>query len=190
MRRRRDFPHGTSRAASRGGRCVPAHGIVGDHLRRVHRRVARGRLRRLRRASGSLWPSDRSSAAPSPMSSAGVDLPGQRPGPAGLTGLRMLWPTACQAGAAGRQICRCAGGLTPRPRWDPTPSLSPCISTDRKGIPVAHLPRASWFELSEQPMTQPDAWRMIRRRAVAVGIFCADRQSFVSGDGESLRRCP
>lgn len=24
--------------------------------------------------------------------------------------------------------------------------------------------------LSEQPMTQPDAWRMIRRRAVAVGI--------------------
>ena len=24
--------------------------------------------------------------------------------------------------------------------------------------------------LSEQPMTQPDAWRMIRRRAVAAGI--------------------
>ena len=26
------------------------------------------------------------------------------------------------------------------------------------------------IELSEQPMAQPDAWRMIRRRAVAVGI--------------------
>ena len=26
-------------------------------------------------------------------------------------------------------------------------------------------------ELSGQPMTQPDAWRMIRKRAAAVGIF-------------------
>jgi integrase/recombinase XerD len=26
-------------------------------------------------------------------------------------------------------------------------------------------------ELSAQPMAQPDAWRMIRRRAAAVGIF-------------------
>jgi hypothetical protein len=26
-------------------------------------------------------------------------------------------------------------------------------------------------ELAEQPMLQPDAWRMIRKRAAAVGIF-------------------
>ena len=30
-------------------------------------------------------------------------------------------------------------------------------------------------------MTQPDAWRMIRRRAVAAGIHRADRQSHASG---------
>ena len=44
------------------------------------------------------------------------------------------------------------------------------ISEDRKG----HLFRTSrghlGVDLSEQPMTQPDAWRMIRRRAKAAGI--------------------
>jgi Phage integrase family len=37
------------------------------------------------------------------------------------------------------------------------------IADDRKGFLKATA-------LSEQPMTQPDAWRMIRRRAVAAGI--------------------
>jgi integrase len=45
------------------------------------------------------------------------------------------------------------------------------IAADRKGFLFrtsrGHLGTA----LSEQPMTQPDAWRMIRRRAAAVGIM-------------------
>ena len=45
------------------------------------------------------------------------------------------------------------------------------IAEDRKG----HLFRTArghrGTELSKAPMGQPDAWRMVRRRAVGVGIF-------------------
>jgi len=45
------------------------------------------------------------------------------------------------------------------------------IAEDRKGFLFRTSPGHLGVELSEQPMAQPDAWRMIRRRAVAVGIF-------------------
>jgi site-specific recombinase XerD len=45
------------------------------------------------------------------------------------------------------------------------------ISEDRKGFLFRTSKGHHGVELSGQPMTQPDAWRMIRRRAAAVGIF-------------------
>ena len=45
------------------------------------------------------------------------------------------------------------------------------IADDRKGFLFRTSRGHKGVELSEQPMTQPDAWRMIRRRAVGVGIF-------------------
>jgi integrase len=44
------------------------------------------------------------------------------------------------------------------------------IADDRKGFVFPTLRGHTATALSEQPMTQPDAWRMIGRRAVAVGI--------------------
>ena len=44
------------------------------------------------------------------------------------------------------------------------------IAEDRKGWLFRTSRGHLGVELSEQPMTQPDAWRMIRRRAAAVGI--------------------
>jgi len=44
------------------------------------------------------------------------------------------------------------------------------ISEDRKGILFRTSRGHGGAILSEQPMTQPDAWRMIRRRALAAGI--------------------
>jgi site-specific recombinase XerD len=44
------------------------------------------------------------------------------------------------------------------------------IAEDRKGYLFRTAPRHNATRLSEQPMTQPDAWRMIRRRAAAAGI--------------------
>jgi integrase len=45
------------------------------------------------------------------------------------------------------------------------------IEDDRKGFLFRTSPGHTATALSEQPMTQPDAWRLIRRRAVAVGII-------------------
>jgi site-specific recombinase XerD len=44
------------------------------------------------------------------------------------------------------------------------------IAEDRKGFLFRTSPRHTPNVLTEQPMGQPDAWRMIRRRAVAAGI--------------------
>jgi site-specific recombinase XerD len=44
------------------------------------------------------------------------------------------------------------------------------IAEDRKGFLFRTSRGHTATVLSEQPMTQPDAWRMIRRRAVAAGI--------------------
>ena len=56
------------------------------------------------------------------------------------------------------------------------------IAEDRKGWLFRTSPRHNATVLTEQPMAQADAWRMIRRRAAAAGIHGADRQSHVSGD--------
>jgi site-specific recombinase XerD len=45
------------------------------------------------------------------------------------------------------------------------------IAEDRKGWLFRTSRGHRGVELSEQPMTQPDAWRMIRKRAAAVGIY-------------------
>jgi site-specific recombinase XerD len=45
------------------------------------------------------------------------------------------------------------------------------IAEDRKGWLFRTSRGHDGTVLSEQPMTQPDAWRMIRRRALAVGIM-------------------
>jgi site-specific recombinase XerD len=45
------------------------------------------------------------------------------------------------------------------------------IAEDRKGWLFRTSPRHNATVLTEQPMMQADAWRMIRRRAVAAGIF-------------------
>jgi site-specific recombinase XerD len=45
------------------------------------------------------------------------------------------------------------------------------IAEDRKGFLFRTSRGHHGVELSAQPMKQPDAWRMIRKRAVAVGIY-------------------
>jgi integrase len=45
------------------------------------------------------------------------------------------------------------------------------IAADRKGFLFRTSRGHVGTALSDQPMTQPDAWRMIRRRALAVGIM-------------------
>ena len=45
------------------------------------------------------------------------------------------------------------------------------LAGDRKGILFRTSRGHAGTALSEQPMTQPDAWRMIRRRAAAAGIL-------------------
>jgi site-specific recombinase XerD len=45
------------------------------------------------------------------------------------------------------------------------------IAVDRKSFLFRTSPGHVGTALSDQPMTQPDAWRMIRRRAAAVGIM-------------------
>ena len=45
------------------------------------------------------------------------------------------------------------------------------IAEDRKGWLFRTSPRRNATVLTEQPMNQADAWRMIRRRAVAAGIM-------------------
>jgi site-specific recombinase XerD len=45
------------------------------------------------------------------------------------------------------------------------------IAEDRKGFLFRTSPRHTATVLTEQPMTQADAWRMIRRRAAAAGIM-------------------
>jgi site-specific recombinase XerD len=47
------------------------------------------------------------------------------------------------------------------------------IAEDRKGWLFRTSPRHTATLLTEQPMTQADAWRMIRRRAVAAGIMAS-----------------
>jgi site-specific recombinase XerD len=44
------------------------------------------------------------------------------------------------------------------------------IAEDRKGVLFRTSRGHAGVALSEQPMSQPDAWRMIRRRAAAAGI--------------------
>src|ERR1700692_92695 len=45
------------------------------------------------------------------------------------------------------------------------------IAEDRKGFLFGPSRGCCGAEPSQEPMGQPDAWRMIRRRAAAVGIF-------------------
>ena len=45
------------------------------------------------------------------------------------------------------------------------------IAEDRKGWLFRTSPRHNATVLTEQPMAQADAWRMIRRRAAAAGIM-------------------
>jgi len=45
------------------------------------------------------------------------------------------------------------------------------IAEDRNGWLFRTSPRRNATVLTEQPMSQADAWRMIRRRAIAAGIF-------------------
>jgi integrase len=45
------------------------------------------------------------------------------------------------------------------------------IAEDGNGFLFHNSKGHHGVELSQQPMTQPDAWRMIRKRAAAVGIF-------------------
>jgi site-specific recombinase XerD len=45
------------------------------------------------------------------------------------------------------------------------------IAEDRKDFLFRTCPGHTGTELTEQPMSQPDAWRMIRRRAAAAGIM-------------------
>jgi site-specific recombinase XerD len=45
------------------------------------------------------------------------------------------------------------------------------VADDRKGYLFRTSRGHHGVELSEQPMKQPDAWRMIRKRAAAVGIY-------------------
>lgn len=45
------------------------------------------------------------------------------------------------------------------------------IAEDKKGYLFRTSPRHTATALTDQPMSQPDAWRMIRRRAAAVGIM-------------------
>ena len=45
------------------------------------------------------------------------------------------------------------------------------IADDRKGWLFRTSPRHTAKVLTERPMTQDDAWRMIRRRAITAGIF-------------------
>jgi integrase len=45
------------------------------------------------------------------------------------------------------------------------------IAEDRKGWLFRTSPRHASTVLTQQPMAQADAWRMIRRRAVAAGIY-------------------
>src|SRR5438477_12219281 len=44
------------------------------------------------------------------------------------------------------------------------------IAEDRKGFLFRTSRGHNGTVLSDQPMTQPDAWRMVRRRATAAGI--------------------
>lgn len=44
------------------------------------------------------------------------------------------------------------------------------IAEDRKGVLFRTCPGHDATELTDQPMSQPDAWRMIRRKAAAAGI--------------------
>lgn len=46
----------------------------------------------------------------------------------------------------------------------------PFVAEDRKGYLFRTSPRRAATDLTDQPMSQPDAWRMIRRRATAAGI--------------------
>ena len=57
------------------------------------------------------------------------------------------------------------------------------IGLDKKGYLSPHWARAPRQELSETPMGQPDAWRMILE-AGGGGLVAAGGQSFVSGDGD------
>ena len=45
------------------------------------------------------------------------------------------------------------------------------LAADRKGVLFRTSPRHAAMVLTAAPMTQADAWRMIRRRAAAAGIF-------------------
>src|ERR1700745_3472129 len=58
------------------------------------------------------------------------------------------------------------------------------IAEDRKGWLFRTAPRHDPDALSDRPMNQSDAWRMVRRRAASAGIHGADRQPYISGDGD------
>jgi site-specific recombinase XerD len=44
------------------------------------------------------------------------------------------------------------------------------IVAGHEGLPVPHQPGLNGTVLTNQPMNQADAWRMIRRRAAAAGV--------------------
>jgi hypothetical protein len=56
------------------------------------------------------------------------------------------------------------------------------IAEDKKGWLFRTSPRHSATALTERPMQQDDAWRMVRRRAATAGNSGTDRQSHVSGN--------
>ena len=56
------------------------------------------------------------------------------------------------------------------------------IAEDRKGWLFRTSPRHNATLITEQPMTQADAWRMIRRRAAAAGIH-APIGNYATSDG-------
>jgi integrase len=62
------------------------------------------------------------------------------------------------------------------------------IAEDRKGFLFRTSRGHNATVLSEQPMDQSDAWRMIRRRAAAAGIH-ADRQPHVPRDRHHRLPC-
>jgi site-specific recombinase XerD len=57
------------------------------------------------------------------------------------------------------------------------------FADDRKGWLYRTSPGHNAAVLTEQPMSQSDAWVMVRRRAVAAGIARSDRQSLFRATG-------
>jgi hypothetical protein len=67
-----------------------------------------------------------------------------------------------------------AGAAVEVPIWFTRPDIDTAgIAEDCKGWLFRTSPGHNATELTAQPMTKADAWRVIRRRAIAAGIFFA-----------------